>query len=125
MLKQHSPKKHTKSFKYAFSGIWHTLLNEANFRVQIGITITVLYLGYYFKVSTTEFAILVISVGLLLIAEMVNTVIENFIDVLIKEYHEGAKVIKDVSAGFVLLTAFITVVNVSLILGKPFLLFFL
>ena len=40
--------------------------------------------------------------GLLLSAEMINTLVEEFIDNLIKDEHEGAKIIKDVAAGFVL-----------------------
>ncbi len=49
-----------------------------------------------------EWSLIVISLGFLLAAEMVNTVVEEFIDHLIKEYHEGARIIKDLSAGFVL-----------------------
>jgi diacylglycerol kinase (ATP) len=48
---------------------------------------------------------------------MINTVVEEFIDQLIKEYHEGAKVIKDMSAGFVLITAVTTLIILFLIFG--------
>ncbi len=109
--------RHVRSFKYAFEGLWHALLNEPNFRVQILIVIVACSLGVYYKIPNTEWGLLVISMGLLLIAEIVNTVVEEFIDVLIKEYHSGVKVIKDMSAGFVLISACVVLVVLYLIFG--------
>jgi diacylglycerol kinase len=109
--------RHAKSFKHAFEGIWHALLNEPNFRVQILIVIVACSLGVHYRISNIEWGLLVISMGLLLTAEIVNTVVEEFIDVLIKEYHSGVKVIKDMSAGFVLISAGVVLVLLYLIFG--------
>lgn len=117
VLKSHHPMRHAKSFKYAFEGIWHALLNEANFRVQIVIVFVACSLGVFYKISNTEWALLTLSLGALLAAELLNTVVEEFIDALIKEYHEGAKVIKDMSAGFVLISAGVTLVILYLVFG--------
>jgi diacylglycerol kinase len=117
LLKSHHPMRHARSFKYAFQGIFHALLHEANFRVQVLIVIASTILGIHFKIDNTEWGLLVISMGLLLSAEMINTVVEEVIDNLIKEYHEGAKVIKDLSAGFVLITAFVALIILFLIFG--------
>jgi diacylglycerol kinase len=108
LFKSHHPIRHAKSFKYAFSGIFYTLFNEANFRVQIAITVFAVILGIHFGISVIEWAVLVLSLGMLLSAELINTVIENFMDNLIEGHHEGVKVIKDVSAAFVLTTALTT-----------------
>lgn len=105
IIKKHHPIRHAKSVKYAFSGIVHALLNEANFRVQVIIVAISTALGTHFKISNVEWGLLIISMGSLLAAELVNTVVEEFIDHLIKEYSEIVKIIKDVSAGFVLITA--------------------
>ncbi len=121
VLKSHHPRRHISSFKYAFSGVLHTLLNEANFRIQILITTVTVLLGIYLGLTNTQWAILTLAMGLLLSAEMINTLIENFIDVLIKEYHEGAKIIKDVSAGFVLITAITALIVLLLIFSEPLL----
>ena len=117
LLKSHHPMRHARSFKYAFQGIFHALLHEANFRVQVLIVIVSTILGIHYRIDNTEWGLLVISMGLLLSAEMINTVVEEFIDNLIKEYHEGAKIIKDLSAGFVLVTAFTTLLILFLIFG--------
>ena len=118
IFKSHHPIRHAKSFKHAFEGIWHALLNEPNFRVQIVIVIIACSLGVYYHISNTEWGLLVIAMGLLLTAEIVNTVVEEFLDVLIKEYHDGVKVIKDMAAGFVLISAGVALVILYLIFGR-------
>lgn len=105
LLKSHHPMRHANSFKYAFQGVFHALLNEANFRVQILVALIYSGLGFYFNVSGFEWALITIVLGFLLCAEIINTAIEEFIDHLIKEHHEGAKTIKNLSAGFVLVAS--------------------
>ncbi len=117
LLSSHHPIRHVKSFKYAFKGILHTLINEPNFRIQVLIVSVSTYLGFLYKITITEWGLLVISLGSLLAAEMLNTVVEEFIDALIKEYHEGARIIKDVAAGFVLINAFTALIIILLIFG--------
>jgi diacylglycerol kinase len=51
LVKSHHPIKHLKSFKYAFSGILHSLYHEANFRVQVVLTILATALGFYFQIA--------------------------------------------------------------------------
>lgn len=117
IINSHHPVRHVKSFKYAFEGIFHALLNEPNFRVQLIIVITSIILGVYFRISNAEWGLLTISMGFLLSAEMFNTVIEEVLDHLISEQHEGVKIIKDVSAGFVLITAVTAMIILFLIFG--------
>ncbi|HXK52687.1 diacylglycerol kinase family protein [Candidatus Nomurabacteria bacterium] len=117
-LKAHNPIKHAKSFKYAFNGIFHALLNEANFRVQIVITAIAVLLGIYYRISVEEWSILTLATGLLLSAEMFNTVLENIIDRLITDYDENAKIIKDLAAGFVLIMAVTCAILLGLIFGS-------
>ncbi len=114
----HHPLRHAKSFRYAFQGLFHALINEPNFRVQIVITIIALVLGRHFRISNIEWGLLILSLGALLAAEMTNTVVEELIDQLIKEYHEGAGIIKDLAAGFVLTTG-ITVLAILVLIFAP------
>jgi len=93
------------SFKYAFKGVSHALINEPNFRIQVLIVLITVFLGFYFGISTTEWGLLVISGGLLLSAEMINTVMEELMDHLIPEESPIVAIIKDLSAGFVLTMA--------------------
>lgn len=117
LLQSHHPRKHARSFKFAFEGIFHALLNEPNFRVHIVATIAVICLGYLFHISNVEWAIIAIISAMVLTAEMMNTVVEQVIDYLFKEQHPVAKITKDLAAGYVLISAVAAVVIFGLLFG--------
>lgn len=117
ILKSHHPMRRAQSFKYAFEGLFHALLHEANFQIQVLIATISVALGFYFKISNTEWGMLALSMGFLLSAEMINTVIEEFIDHLIIRESPVAKLIKDLGAGFVLVASFATLFILILIFG--------
>ncbi|MGD2278709.1 MAG: diacylglycerol kinase [Candidatus Omnitrophota bacterium] len=94
-----------KSVNTAFEGIVHTLRHERNMRVHFGVGILVLIAGLYFNLSSLEFMILCFTVAFVLVAEMVNTAVEYSIDLINDEYHPLAKVIKDIAAGAVFVSA--------------------
>ena len=85
-LKSHHPLRHARSFKYAFQGILRALIEEPNFRVQVVIVLISVLLGFHFNITNTEWGLLILSMGLLLMAEVLNTVVEDTIDFFIKDY---------------------------------------
>ncbi len=93
------------SFHYAFTGIWYALRYNQNMRIHLLAAIVVLVAASFFQVSGVETAILGIMILLVIAAEMINTAIEEMVDLITKEHREEAKVAKDVSAGMVLVTA--------------------
>lgn len=105
LVKSHHPIKHLKSFKYAFEGVLHALIYEANFRLQILITAISVGLGFYFQISSSEWSVLILGFASLLSAEVLNTSIENFINFVIPKKSNVVKIVKDLSAGFVLINA--------------------
>jgi diacylglycerol kinase len=117
-IKSHHPVKHLKSFRYAFSGILHSLYHEANFRIQIVITIFAVIGGLYFQISPSEWSVLIIAFASLLSAEVLNTSIENFADFLIPKKSEVVRVVKDLAAGFVLINAVACFLILIIIFGK-------
>ncbi len=117
-LKSHHPARQVKSFKYAFTGLFHALLNEANFRIQVTFAFFVLVIGSILGLSHLEWAVIVLANGFLLAAELLNTVVEEFMDYLITDYNEGVKVIKDLSAGFVLIAGLTNIV-ISILIFLP------
>ncbi len=96
------------------------MMNEANFRIDMVITAFVVSMGIHFRITNTEWAILVLGLGFLLAAEIINTLIEELVDHLIHEHHEGARVIKDLSAGFVLTVALSVLASFCLVMWKYF-----
>jgi len=120
LLKSHHPIKHLKSFKFAFEGVLHALIHEANFRLQILITAVAVGLGFYFQISSSEWSVLILGFASLLSAEVLNTSIENFIDYLIPKKSNVVKIVKDLSAGFVLINALACLAILVVIFGKYF-----
>mgnify|MGYP001582105678 CR=1 FL=1 len=99
-----------KSFHFAFSGLNHALYTQKNFQIQVLIAFLVLALAWVLDFSRWEWIILVILIGLVLTAELLNTVIEVVVDLAVKEQMlPDAKVAKDVAAASVLLMSFVSV----------------
>jgi len=107
------------SFKCAFAGLWYVLRTQRNARIHLFVAVTVVMMGLWLGLSRTEWAVLALTIGTVLAAEVLNTVVEAAVDLATAEYHPLAKVAKDVAAGAVLLTAVAAVVVGLLILGPP------
>lgn len=97
--------KHTISFKNAFAGIWTAVTTQANIRIHFIIGSLVLFAAVYFQIPLAEILVLIITISLVMLAEMVNTSIEFFCDAITLEKNPYIKQAKDVSAGAVLISA--------------------
>lgn len=111
-------KKFINSFKYPISGLRYAYKNEQNLEVDIGIAVLVVILGFLFKISVSEWAILTITVGLVISFELINTALEAVVDLITDKYHPLAKVAKDTSAAAVLILAIVSIVE-GLIIFLP------
>lgn len=107
-----------RSFKYAFKGIRLMLKNQPNFYIQLTFALAALLLSYLLGLSRSEFLWIIISIGIVLSAEMVNTAIEKITDLVQPEYDEKAGQIKDIAAGAVLVLA-ITAAAIGLLIFIP------
>lgn len=108
-----------RSFSYAFLGIKHTIQIEKNMRIHLLVSIIVLVLMIFLPLKKVEIAILCIVIGIVFALEMVNTAIENVVDLVTKEYQPIAKIAKDVAAGAVLIFVLFAIIVGLLILGPP------
>lgn len=107
------------SFRHAFAGLWHALHTQRNTRIHLTIAAAVVAMGIWLGLSFTEWAVLVLTIGFVLVSEMLNTVAESLVDLVSPEYHPQAKIVKDVTAGAVLLGAIISILVGLLVLGPP------
>lgn len=108
-----------ESFRFAFAGLWYALRTQRNTRIHLTIAACVVALGLGLGLTPTQWAVLVLTIGFVLVSEMLNTVAETLIDLVSPGYHPLAKVVKDVTAAAVLLGAIISVIVGLLILGPP------
>lgn len=95
-----------KSVNSAIEGILHAAKTQRHLRYHFYSAAVVLLISYILGVTRTEFLIIALSVIAVLLAEMFNTAIEAIVDIMSPEQSEKARVIKDIAAGAVFLTAF-------------------
>lgn len=107
-----------KSFQYAIEGIIIAIKKERNLKIHICIMVLVIICGFIFKISTTEWIICIILFGLVISLELVNTAIENTVDLVTLEKNSKAKIAKDVAAGAVLVSAIASAI-IGLIIFIP------
>jgi diacylglycerol kinase len=108
-----------QSFRYAFAGLWHTLKTQRNAQIHVIIALIVVVLGLWLKISRTEWAIIILTMGFVLATEMLNTVAETAMDYATTDFDPQVKIVKDVAAGAVLVAAITAVMVGLLILGPP------
>jgi len=90
-----------KNSKYALSGLRITFKNEMSFKLEILVAIPLLIAIYFVDFSIIEKTILLATLFLTLIVELLNSAIENVVDIATMEYHLLAKNAKDMGAGAV------------------------
>lgn len=108
------------SFRYAARGIWHVLRTEQNAQFHFLATIVAVTLSLVFEISAVEFALILLAIGFVIVSEVVNTIIEDFLDVIHPQHHQAVRRIKDALAGAVLLAAIIAVSVAILVFGPYF-----
>ena len=91
------------SFKYAFQGVAYLFVSQPHARFHGLATIIVVILGFWLQVDRTEWSLLTLSIGGVLMAEAFNTALEELTNLVSPEYHLLAGRTKDVAAGAVLL----------------------
>ena len=104
--------------KYAIKGALILLRTEASIQVQFTIAILLTIAGYYFNISSIEWIFQVMSIGLILSIEGLNTAIEEIADFIHPEFHHKIGLIKDIAAGAVFIAA-VSATIVGLIIYIP------
>ncbi len=110
--------KRIKSFGYAFQGLFTLLREEPNARIHILALVVVIVAGALFRVSATEWLVLILMCGVVISLEILNSVVERIADFVSPDRHPEIKKIKDLAAAGVLVAA-ITSVAIGLIIFLP------
>jgi diacylglycerol kinase len=108
-----------KSYGYAIRGLVKTFREEQNLKIQTFASLVVFILGIYFSISRIEWAILVLVICLVLIAEISNSAVERITDVLKPRINTYVKEIKDIMAAAVFLSS-IGAIVIGLIIFLPY-----
>jgi diacylglycerol kinase (ATP) len=92
-----------ESFNFAFEGIIHVLRTQRNMRVHFAVAIAVLVAGLWIGISKLELIALLLAIAFVFITEMINSALEQAIDVATTSFDPLAKLAKDIAAGAVLI----------------------
>lgn len=106
------------SFAYAFHGVASFFRHDRNGQIQGLAAIAVVIMGIVFKVSVTEWLVIIICCGAVISLEMINTAIEKLCDMVSPDPDPRVKMIKDVAAGGVVIMALASFV-ICLIIFVP------
>jgi diacylglycerol kinase len=110
-----------KSFRHAFDGSLHVIKNERNAWIHVAMTACVVTVAAFLQIPPRDWAAVVLAIGMVWVAETMNTAIERVVDLASPSQHPLAKAGKDVAAAAVLMSAGFAIVIGLLILGPPIL----
>ena len=95
----------SRSFTFAGQGAWYAVRTQRNMQVHLAAAAVAVAAGLILRISTTDWACVLLAIGLVLTAEALNTVVEAVVNLCTGEYHPLAKIAKDTAAGAVLISS--------------------
>jgi len=104
-----------RSLKFALRGMWLLITTEDSIKAQLFVAIIATVLGFYFDISNIEWMIQFLAIGMVLVAEAVNTAVEEVADFIHPDYHKKIGLIKDIAAGAPSFAAFISLIIAAFI----------
>jgi diacylglycerol kinase (ATP) len=93
-----------KNFLYAVDGLKHAIKSETSFKLELLIALIIFPTIYFMPFEFVFKLILLITYFMIMIAELLNSAVENVVDLVTQEVHPLAKIAKDIGATAVLFT---------------------
>jgi undecaprenol kinase len=106
------------SFRHAVSGFSKALKEERNMKIHLFFTVAVVFLGFVLEVTKIEWIFLLLLIGGVISLELINSSIENLVDLVTEEFHPLAKKAKDMAAAAVFFLSIVSVI-IGLIIFIP------
>lgn len=99
------PRNLLESFNCAIEGFIYVIKTQRNMRLHFLFAALVITASLFLNLDGVEMLVLIFTIALVLISEMINTAVEFMVDMITDAYHPLARIIKDISAGTVLISA--------------------
>jgi diacylglycerol kinase len=110
-----------KSLGYAVAGWLYMLRRQKNTRIQSVASVVVVVLALWLQIDLTSWAILILTITMVWMAEFLNAAVEACVNLATQDYHPMAKVGKDVASAAVLLAVVASILVGLLLLAPPLL----
>lgn len=108
------------SFKHAWQGLEVAFKEEQSFRIQLFVGLVAAVLALFLPLQRWERSVVILVIAAVLVLELLNSIVERFMDMLKPRVHEYARQIKDLSAAVVFVAAF-TAAVLAVIIFWPYL----
>lgn len=105
------------SFRHAFRGLRMVVSRERNAKIHVAAAAAAVIAAFVLQISLSELALIIAVIAMVFFAEVVNTAIERTLDTMSRDNHQVVKVVKDMTAGGVLVTAMAAVIVAICIFG--------
>lgn len=99
-----------ESFNSAIEGFIYVFKSQRNMRLHFLMGLCAFLLGIFLNFNYIELILLCLTISFVLFAEAFNTALEHIVDLVTEEFHPLARIVKDVGAGAVLLSALTSLV---------------
>jgi len=109
-----------KSVKYSIEGLYYAYRYEQSLWLHGLVTILAIIMGFIFKISFSEWAIIFIALGAILALELINTAIEAAVDLTTTNIHPLAKIAKDCGSAASFVMSIVSIV-ISMFVFGPYL----
>lgn len=112
------PQNWFETLNCAIEGVIYAFKTQRHVKYHYIIAVTALFLSLFLRLPLVEFVLFSISIVVLLFAEMINTAIEEAVNLIEDRHHIIAKNAKDVAAGAVLISSFGVAIMLYMIFSK-------
>ena len=109
-----------RSIGHAVRGIFNLIGTQPNAQLHLAATVAVVITGYFLDLRPWEWAALLLCIGLVWVAESLNTALEFLADEVSQEHRHRIGRAKDVAAAGVLIAALISILVAGVILLNHF-----
>jgi diacylglycerol kinase len=108
-----------QSFQNALAGVTYVVQTQRNAKIHLGAALVISALVAWLRIPLADAAIIILTIGMVLALEMLNTLVETLVDLVSPERHPLAGTAKDIAAGAVLISAMVAVAVGLFLLGPP------
>lgn len=119
MIKPSQSRSRIAAFRHAFAGLRYVISTQRNAWIHALATLMVIIVGIWLDIDRRDWVILLLAIGLVWLAEFLNTALEAVVDLASPETHPMARVGKDVGAAAVLIAATAAAITGLLVMGPP------
>jgi diacylglycerol kinase len=109
-MKKNSFRYQLKSFGWALKGLVVFFKTEVKAKIHSIFVALVVVSGLYFKLSISEWCLICLTIGLVFISEIFNTILEKTADTIPDKYDRSRGTIKDMGAGAVLFSSVVSII---------------